>query len=178
MEIVRFADSVALPWANGKGSTRVLLDDDTGDGWTYRVSVADLSGRQTFSSFPGVRRHLVSLGPGSLLLNINGVERTLQPLESVEFEGEDAVVSEPSERAARDLNIMVRRDAGTARILDITTLELTVQPESAGRVAFVIALEPGCLVSGCHLQPLDVAILPPGQTTRADGRAVLVQIDR
>lgn len=178
MEIIRFADSKSRPWLNGEGSTRFLLDDDTGNGWTYRVSVADLTGSQAFSRLHGVHRHLLFLGPGRLRLNVNGDSKVVSLFECVQFEGEDAVVSEPSKSPARDLNVMIRRDAGTARILQTTRLNIVLQPSPGRRAAFLIALESGCVVAGQHLQPLDVAILPSGQTTQADGRVVLVQIDR
>lgn len=126
MEIIRFADSKSRPWLNGEGSTRFLLDDDTGNGWTYRVSVADLTGSQAFSRLHGVHRHLLFLGPGRLRLNVNGDSKVVSLFECVQFEGEDAVVSEPSKSPARDLNVMIRRDAGTARILQTTRLNIVL----------------------------------------------------
>ncbi len=103
--------------ANGGGSTRVLVDDaDEGREWTYRVSVADLSVHQPFSRFEGVDRHLTFLGPGSLRMTVNGVERTLDRWQEIRFLGEDAVASEPSEPTASDLNMMARRIARTLTV--------------------------------------------------------------
>ncbi|MCA0218297.1 MAG: HutD family protein [Actinobacteria bacterium] len=175
-EIIRFVDAVARPWVNGRGTTMVLLDDDEGSGWTYRVSVADLSGRQDFSTLPEVHRHLVFLGPGRLELVIDGSSATLDPFERVEFDGEARASSLPSHRAARDLNIMTRRGAAVARVLLTPTLDIFPQPSPDRLVAFLVALDSTCAVAGRGIGELDVVMVPEGRMTHADGPILFVEI--
>lgn len=176
IEVVRYASCPPTPWANGNGSTRVLIDDapEAGGEWTYRVSVADLSGAQPFSRFPGIHRHLTFLGPGALSLTVNGAASSLLPLDDVEFEGEDAVRSEPSAAAARDLNVMSRRGGRTVRAVQVRAAG--VLPRSETGPALWIALEEEASVDGTPLEMLDVARLPAGRPTRAHGRGLLVEI--
>lgn len=174
VEVIRFDECPAVPWANGKGTTRVLVNDASPDGsWTYRVSVADLTGAQTFSTFPGIHRHLTFLGPGELALQIEGVATTLGPWESIAFEGEDAVSSAASAPGARDLNVMSRRGRRTVVERALTAGDVRVSRE-VERVLW-IALEPGT-VAGIEVGPLDVADLPLGSTVTATGGGLLVEL--
>ncbi len=174
--VIRFDALEAVPWVNGGGSTRVIAEDAAAnDGeWTYRVSVADLTGAQPFSPFPGVHRHLTFLGPGTLEISVNDVVTTLQPCEEITFEGEDAVRSEPSAHAARDLNVMSRR--GRADVLCTQVSGRTVvTPASTARAELWIALEPG-EVERTALAMLDASWLVTGRPSAVRGRALLVEI--
>lgn len=174
-EIVRFASRPPKPWANGGGSTRVLVDDaDEGRKWTYRVSVADLSGHQRFSRFEGVDRHLTFLGPGSLRITVNDVERTLDPWQEIRFLGEDAVASEPSEPTARDLNVMVRR---IARTLTVTpTAGVSIISPQAGTATIWIALDPYAFVEKKRVSELDLAVIGGSTPVTVDGKGILCEI--
>ena len=174
VDVIRFDDCTAVPWANGKGTTRVLVRDAAPDGeWTYRVSVADLTGTQEFSAFPGVHRHLTFLGPGVLLLKIDGVTTPLSPLESTAFEGEDAVSSATSAADARDLNVMSRRGRRTVREFSLAPGEVRASDDVER--ALWIALEPGTIDS-VEVGHLDVADLPPGSLVTATARGLLVEV--
>lgn len=173
---MRFASRPPKAWANGGGSTRVLVDDAdalVGE-WTYRVSVADLSGHQPFSRFEGVDRHLTFLGPGSLRMTVNGVERMLDRWQDICFLGEDAVTSEPSESSARDLNVMVRRGARTLRATP-TVGVTTISPSAAVSVMW-ISLEPGGFVDKQSVAELDLAMLSPTETVKVEGRGLHCEI--
>jgi len=173
IRIVRFDACEAVPWANGKGTTRVLAVDGADPEWCYRVSVADLGGAQAFSAFPGIHRHLTFLGPGTLEMRIDGATTTLRPFESVEFAGEDAVHSTASSPGARDLNVMSRRGRRPVRerVLDAGA----VHPAGDAAEALWIALEPGT-IAGAEVRMLDVAHLPVGAPVVASGRGLLVEI--
>lgn len=175
VQVVRFAASTSVPWSNGGGSTRVLVDDgdERGGLWSFRISVAELTGAQPFSSFPGVDRHLTFLGPGTLFIRVNGAPSTLRPREDIRFDGADAVDSEPSISPARDLNVMVRRDVCTARVVQTDGVS-TVTP--SGSTALWISLQEGGRVRQLRLGELDVARLPLGTPVEVSGRGVLVDI--
>lgn len=150
----------------------MLLDD--GPEWTYRVSVADLAGLQPFSRFDGVDRHLTFLGPGSLSMTVNGTPSTLVRHEDIAFAGEDDVMSEPSESAARDLNIMVRRHARTLKARRTQGMGIVTPGEAA--VTLWISLEPGGTVAGQSVGELDVALLRAGEDFRIDGAGLVCAI--
>jgi environmental stress-induced protein Ves len=175
IEIVRFASRPPKPWANGGGSTRVLVDDaDEGREWTYRVSVADLSGYQPFSRFEGIERHLTFLGPGSLRMTVNGIERTLDRWQEIRFLGEDAVASEPSEPTARDLNVMVRRSARTVTVTP--TAGVSIISPQAGSATIWIALEPYAVLEKQRVSELDLAVIGGSSPVTVDGKGILCEI--
>ena len=105
------------PWRNGGGQTRELLvwpPHSVGDTWELRVSVADIERSGPFSAFPGVERWFAVLEGTGVRLSLAQGERTLGPDdEPLHFPGEDRphchLLGDPS----RDLNLMLRRDAGS-----------------------------------------------------------------
>lgn len=173
---MRFASRPPKAWANGGGTTRVLVDDadERGGEWTYRVSVADLSGDQAFSRFEGVDRHLTFLGPGSLRMRVNGVDRTLDRWQEIRFLGEDTVTSVPSEPSARDLNVMVRRGACTLKVTP--TVGVTPLSPTAAVSVMWISLEPGGLVGEQGVAELDLAMLRITEPVTVEGRGLQYEI--
>lgn len=104
-------------WVNGAGLTRELLAWPQQDDWTLRVSVArvDQSGR--FSSFPGAERWFAVIqGQGVQLHLPEGVKNVLKGDAPLRFEGEAAPHCHLLEGPTLDLNLMVRRTAGVARM--------------------------------------------------------------
>lgn len=108
------------PWRNGGGTTREMLRWPTGgapDTWTLRVAVADILRDGPFSPYPGIDRWFVVVeGGGAVLLLDRGerlVERGDEPLP---FAGEAAPACHLIDGPSRDLNLMVRRGAGPARM--------------------------------------------------------------
>ena len=176
-EIVRFTDRPSVPWANGGGTTRVLVDDahPGGGEWTWRVSVAELAGAQPFSRFAGVDRHLTFLGPGELEITIDGVASTLTPLEEIRFRGEDDVASDPSAPSARDLNVMTRRGACLS---DATRTErpASLMPSADASAALWISLLPGGRIDGVSVAQRDVALLRLDAPARTEGTGLFVEI--
>lgn len=104
-------------WANGGGLTRELLAWPHRDDWQLRVSVAlvDQSGR--FSSFPGVERWFAVIeGHGVRLQLPEGPKHVFIDDAPLRFEGEAAPECHLLEGPTRDLNFMVKRSAGVARM--------------------------------------------------------------
>ena len=175
---IRFADVVPVPWANGGGSTRVLLDDGTpGADGSYRISVADLSGAQPFSRFPGIDRHLTFLGPGELSMDVDGEGAVLGRHEEIRFRVEAEVSSAPSVSSARDLNVMVRRALCSAAVVRTDGVAV-LRPDPDARASVWISLLPGGRVVDLELEELDVALLPTGGDLRVEGMGLFVEIHK
>jgi hypothetical protein len=159
----RFVDARVEPWRNGRGSTRVLYSDAHGlAAWSLRVSVADIAGPSTFSTFAGVDRYLLTLGPGRLSLRIDGADSELQPFACRFFRGESEVSAQPTEASTHVLNIMAQRSTRKAWVLvkDPNRGD-TVKPLNSRGVTVLVALKP-CTVDGESLEPLDSVVLPAG----------------
>lgn len=106
------------PWRNGGGQTRALLTWPPGEAdWQLRISVADIAADGPFSAFPGVQRWFVVLQGGGVQLGAGPALRRLTPASApFEFAGEDAPACTLLDGPTRDLNLMLRRDAGHAAL--------------------------------------------------------------
>lgn len=112
--IVRAASLVAVPWANGGGVTRVLVDRPG----AFRLSLATIDGEGPFSRFPGVLRHfaLVAgrvdlLGPAPFPLSLDAQSPP------VTFGGDVPVHAGLRGGAALALNLMVPDGAPRLRLV-------------------------------------------------------------
>ena len=113
MNVVTLADRPYVPWRNGGGRTRELLAWPSADDWLVRVSVADIEADGPFSPFPGVDRCFAVLeGAGVELALPDGPVRLQRGQAGVAFAGEAAPGCTLLGGPTRDLNLMVRRDAG------------------------------------------------------------------
>ena len=119
MRILRAADRIATPWKNGGGVTREVAAWPPGaglDAFDWRVSLADIAADGAFSAFPGVDRVLTVIAGDGLALEIEGRTVRLEPGAPFAFPGEAAVAARLAAGPIRDLNVMVRRGAWTARV--------------------------------------------------------------
>ena len=118
--VVELDAIAATPWRNGFGRTRELLAWPPGcdaDGWAVRVSVADVEADGPFSSFPGIDRAFAVLQGDGVQLDIDGATTQLRAGdEPLVFAGESSVQARLIGGATRDLNLMVRRKAFTAKL--------------------------------------------------------------
>jgi environmental stress-induced protein Ves len=115
MNTVRLADCPFVPWRNGGGRTRELLAWPSADAWQVRVSVAEIEADGPFSAFPGIDRCFAVLDGAGVVLSLPGGDRRLTPHDdSLHFPGEAAPMCRLIDGPTRDLNLMVRRGAGTA----------------------------------------------------------------
>ncbi|WP_298862636.1 HutD family protein [uncultured Microbacterium sp.] len=171
----RFTGIAPQPWANGRGSTRVLFDDAAAGAWTWRISIADLAGPQPYSSLPGVQRFQLSLGPGDLTLRVNDASAVLHPLQWWGFAGEDRVTAMPDAAGLRALNLFARRDRWVGSLSTASDEEITV---TGAGIDVAVAL-PGDVggtvhaVAGRPVAPLDSMLLDPGATALEGAFAVL-----
>lgn len=115
---VALHDLPRRPWRNGGGSTRELLAwPAAAPHWRLRVSVAEIDRDGPFSPFPGVERRFAVLRGEGVRLDLPGGWVTVTPADdAVAFDGEDAPACELLEGPTLDLNLMVQRGAGEARL--------------------------------------------------------------
>jgi len=117
MNIVRADDCAFVPWRNGGGRTRELLAWPNASDWRVRVSVAEIESDGPFSAFDGIERCFAVLGGAGVILSLpQGDTRLTQHDDAVSFAGEAAPMCRLIDGPTRDLNLMVRRGAGKARI--------------------------------------------------------------
>lgn len=108
-------------WKNGAGWTRRIHAEsraDGGEGWDWRLSIAEIEEDAPFSAFPGVERELVLIeGNGMRLRFDDGDVHELQPPHGrLRFAGERALVGELVDGPTRDFNLMWRREGVDAQL--------------------------------------------------------------
>ena len=160
----------AAPWKNGGGVTREIAAFPAGSdtsNFTWRVSVADIDAGGPFSTFPGVDRNLVLLsGKGMELVQDDGkVYQLAQPLDIASFAGEAAISARLFDGPTRDLNVMVRRDQGSATV---QALSAPANVEVTGNTMLLYCVHGDILVT---LDGADPITLPPGATLPLDAAA-------
>lgn len=119
------AQTPAVPWKNGGGSTQALAcwPPSAGmDEFEWRVSVATIATSGPFSTFPGVDRQIMLLGGDGVHLHAAqaGWEHALdQRWQPFAFSGDDAVDCRMLGGRSTDFNLMHRRGAwrGTLQVV-------------------------------------------------------------
>ncbi|MEL1263675.1 HutD family protein [Pseudoxanthomonas putridarboris] len=106
-------------WKNGLGWTREILRLPDGEGWRWRLSIAEIERDAAFSSFPGVDRELVLIRGNGLRLRFaaDEVVELAPPHGRIRFAGEQAVTGELVDGPTHDFNLMWRRGAVEAELL-------------------------------------------------------------
>jgi uncharacterized protein len=103
------ADYVAMPWANGRGTTVEMLRENRQDGGLLlRLSMASVVEDGPFSIFPGVERNLTVIsGPGFDL--VGATRMTAAPMVPVAFPGDVPIAAIGVTRPSEDFNVMTAR---------------------------------------------------------------------
>lgn len=172
--IVEYSAILPTPWKNGRGVTRNLFDDATDAGvWTWRVSIAEITGTQPYSPYLGVRRGQVALGPGAVDLRIDGRDLVLDPEGIVVFDGEAEVTASPREVGFLDLNVMTRRDTWES---DVQCVDDPGVTEAGDGIVILVALGDTALVDGRSLARLDSVMLGASASADLRGRFAVARI--
>ncbi len=111
---VRRAEQPLMPWQNGGGSTRQVAiepaDGSLANGFTWRVSCAQVDSDGPFSRLPGVDRSLWLWRGRGLRLLLDGQETLLAtPYARCDFAGEVPVAATRLDGACEDVNVMTNR---------------------------------------------------------------------
>jgi environmental stress-induced protein Ves len=162
--ILRAAEHVRMPWKNGLGMTTEIARADSlcGDGFDWRISLADVAADGPFSLFPGLHRHIaVIAGDGMILQFSDGVSHRLEPFVPFSFDGMRPLHGTLLNGPVRDLNVMVRA-AQLHAVLEILPAHepVALSPLTNGSQGFAIVLS-GSFVdrSGQVLLPDDTVWL-------------------
>lgn len=142
IEVRRFAECAPVPWRNGAGATRTLVEGEpcgTGAGPQWRVSLADLTGEHRFSAFPDIDRVTIACGPGKEHLAVGGRECVLRDRDLIRYAGERRATCRVT-APMRNLNVFTWRQRWEAEV-DIVQGELDVSAGPGGHVV-VVALAP------------------------------------
>jgi environmental stress-induced protein Ves len=125
-------------WRNGAGWTREVHAQASrqGEGWDWRLSIAEIDEDAPFSAFPGVDRELVLLEGNGLRLRFDDGEvvELQPPHDRLRFAGERVLRGELVDGPTRDFNLMWKREAVDARLWHrplVGSMLLFAEPGSA-----------------------------------------------
>lgn len=97
----------AVPWRNGRGTTRELFRVPDRDAWQWRLAIASSACAAPFSAFPGVDRELLLVRGAALELRFRtGRTTRLTVGERTRFAGDEAATGVPIAGATEQLNLM------------------------------------------------------------------------
>jgi environmental stress-induced protein Ves len=165
MNLVRCDRIKPQAWRNGGGLTRELLAWPSRDNWTLRISVADIRADGPFSAFDGVDRWFAVLEGAGVMLALPEGKRCLGTADApLHFRGEAAPDCQLLDGPTRDLNMMLRRDAGRGA-LQLAQAGEDFAPRSRFRALF--AAEALTL----QIDGTEALLLPPFSLAWADGGA-------
>jgi environmental stress-induced protein Ves len=115
------------PWANGTGSTTVVLRQPDDDNWMVRISVAKVEQDGPFSELHDTRRTLIPLDASMTLRFPTGRELSAARMHALQFAGTPAPVGILPEGPTRDFNLMLRGNA-RGEALPRTLIDAMVLP--------------------------------------------------
>ena len=145
LRVIPLAEQPLMPWANGGGSTRqVAIDPPDGSlqrGFRWRVSCAQVGVDGPFSRLPGVDRSLWLVRGSGMRLRFADREVVLrEPMQRVDFVGEDDVRAELLGGPCEDCNVMTARGVATADafVAVLAQGQSFVLESSAVRLALVL----------------------------------------
>ena len=151
MDIIRYDSLKAAPWANGGGTTRQVAagPDDSGSGWDWRISLADVAKAGPFSPMPGIDRIITIVDGDLIALTVDGAEQALEKFRPFRFSGDSDTFATLPTGALKDLNLMTRRGTfkGYAAIIELS--KKRPHPVFAGQ--FAVLLQGSAKVSAAAL---------------------------
>jgi environmental stress-induced protein Ves len=183
VDIKRSTDHVAMPWANGRGTTLELAihpDGATLSSMEWRISVATVAEPGAFSTLQGVDRVLLMLDDVESVLTVDGRDVPLRRLDQVEFSGDSDVSLASVSAPARDLNLMTRRGAwrGALTVIDLAQ----PQPAATADVSWLLVVTgSGYAVRRDRreaVEPLDLVRLEDGTLVTGTGEGVRIDLSR
>lgn len=107
------------PWKNGGGTTRDLLAWPDPAAWQLRISVAAIERDGPFSDFGGIERWFAVVDGAGVALQLGGERREIRRgAPPLRFDGAPAPMCWLLDGPTSDLNLLVRREAGSAAMHD------------------------------------------------------------
>ena len=156
MKIVKLDDVETHPWRNGGGVTRDLLAWPAAADWQLRISVAEVACDGPFSAYPGVERWFAVVQGAGVVLHFGDQDRRLaHETPPLRFDGAVAPGCTLIDGATRDLNLLVRKDAGHG---EMRVVAPGAEWHSPAPLRAVFSVHPAEL----RVDGLPVAALPAG----------------
>lgn len=171
MHRIAVADLEPVPWKNGGGVTREIAGAADGDGFLWRLSLAQIDRDGPFSAFPGLGRILTVVAGAGLVLDLGQGGRDVAPLDPLEFDGAAPVSARLGAGPVQALNVIYRARAFAARV-DILHGD-TARRIGADTVA-IHALRGAITLDGDALAPGIIAIGRGGDLRLSPGAVAVV----
>lgn len=141
MIVQRALDRVRVPWRNGRGvQYEIAADGPLPEGWTWRVSTADIDSDVPFSLYSGVLRDFCVAEGKGVVLTIGDVPHRCMLHSVTAFTGDDTVSATLVDGPVRALNLM--RVEGSASF----SWHILRAGESIAVPRVVVALADGALI--------------------------------
>ncbi|HET7930661.1 MAG TPA: HutD family protein [Rhodanobacteraceae bacterium] len=162
------------PWANGAGSTTVILREPDSAEWRVRVSVARVDKGGPFSELPQTRRELAPLDAPMILHFQDGTALHAARMHAVRFAGSPAPFGALPEGPTRDFNLMLRGDA-RGEAIPRTLVDSMLLPPEPG-VRWLVYLDSGfAAVAGADAPALELAAGDAALVTQVAGQRVHIE---
>lgn len=172
MRILARAQRLVTPWRNGGGETSEIAVAPSASGiadFSWRLSIARIDGDGEFSAYPGVDRLLMPLSAGGLDLLVEGVRRIIPRFKVIPFAGEADVSAVGVTAPSLDLNVMVRREFGTASLACEAVERSILVSNHSGEVMAIIALDGDLRVNGECIEREDAVLSDEAETIEVEG---------
>ncbi|MBG0740166.1 HutD family protein [Paeniglutamicibacter antarcticus] len=110
MQVIRYSRLKPERWANGGGVTRTVaaVKAADGDGWDWRISIAEVTTAGPFSVMPGIERLITVIDGDLLLLEVDGGEHLLEKYRPFRFSGDAATNAALPTGNVMDLGVVAR----------------------------------------------------------------------
>ncbi|MHB1871608.1 MAG: HutD/Ves family protein [Steroidobacteraceae bacterium] len=164
----------AMPWRNGRGTTlEIAREPANGEGFAWRLSLADIAEDGEFSAYPGYSRALVLVDGLDLRLRFRGHGHSfLTPAKrATRFEGAWQTRCAIPQGRCTDLSLIVRKGAAARpaaivrapKVLPVKSTRRVALPASLYAAVFVLE---GAVAAGepsrARLRARDTLLFRPG----------------
>jgi len=176
MRVQRFSEHLAMPWANGKGTSyEVASDRDASNQWSWRVAIAPVVEDGQFSALPGIDRLLVVIDGKGMVLEVDG--KTVESLfgQVVSFSGDAKTFTRLIDGPIVDIGLMTSRGLSTGSLSVIAGAGSVIESD------LIVAIGDSVLEdeSGVHhrLETMDALLgLERSRMVLLNGMAIAIQM--
>jgi environmental stress-induced protein Ves len=135
VKIQRNSEHVAMPWANGRGTSyEIASDRGSDDQWSWRLAMAPVNEDGPFSRIDCVNRSLVVVEGAGMVLSVDRKKLQCAPLQVVQFRGEAVTDAILLDGPITDINLMIRRNDADGE------LRIVHQPGALASASIIVAV--------------------------------------
>ncbi|MEO5974940.1 MAG: HutD family protein [Ilumatobacteraceae bacterium] len=173
--IQRASSRIPQPWRNGMGvQYEITADGHLPDGWSWRLSTADITQNVPFSVLDGVTREFCVATGNGVMLTIDGVAQVCGPRSIVVFDGGSSVQATIIDGPTKDINLMLK--IGTPKL----HLHIQIAGDKLVGAEALVALGGGATISvdadTFQLSELDAVLnIRPSEIAILEGSVVAVR---